>query len=129
VTKFGHIIFCCTCWNSFIAFCPCLRFICHNIMAIHITTFWDGILLNIHHVSSMLLYFYIHVNKDIAHKDIKLTTNLNELFMNKHVVFKCSWISTCLHHLNKSEFAKTHSFSSHLSEKLHYLSFTYFVSF
>ncbi len=34
--------------------------------------------------------FYIHVNKVIAHKDIRFTTSLNELFMNKLVVFKCS---------------------------------------
>jgi hypothetical protein len=34
--------------------------------------------------------FCIHVNQSFAHKDIRLPTTLNELYMNKHTIFKCS---------------------------------------
>jgi hypothetical protein len=36
----------------------------------------------------------IHVNKGTPHKDIRLTTPFNELFMNMLAVFKCSRINT-----------------------------------
>jgi hypothetical protein len=38
--------------------------------------------------------YCIHVNKGTPHKDIRLTTPLNELFMNMLAIFKCSQINT-----------------------------------
>jgi len=63
--------------------------------------------------------FCIHFHEATPHKDIRLTTSLKELFMNKPTIFKCSLRSTYLNHLNKSEFVRTHSLSR-LLEKLHH---------
>ncbi len=46
ITEFGRISSCCICWNNSIAFHLYLHFTCPNIMAVQVTTFWDGILLN-----------------------------------------------------------------------------------
>jgi hypothetical protein len=45
VIKFGCTPSCSICLNSCNAFCPCPHCTCPNIMAIHVTTFQDGILL------------------------------------------------------------------------------------
>ncbi len=77
----------CICPNSSSAFCPWLHFTCPNTMAFQVTTSWDGILLNtlsILHAAT----FCIHIHQATPHKDIELTTILNDLLVNIHAVFK-----------------------------------------
>ncbi len=57
VTEFGHTPSCCICWNSSSAFCPWSNFTCPNIMAVKVSTFRDGILLNTLQACSMLPHF------------------------------------------------------------------------
>jgi hypothetical protein len=40
--------------------------------------------------------FGIHVNKAISHKEIILTTKLNDLFMNVPALFKRCYTGTCI---------------------------------
>ncbi len=44
----------------------------------------------------------IHVNQNIPHKDIQLTTILNELLMSKPALFKGNYASTCIQNPYKS---------------------------
>jgi hypothetical protein len=57
VTEFGHTPSCCICWNRFSAFCSWSHFTCPNIMAVQVSTFRDGILLNTLQACSMLPHF------------------------------------------------------------------------
>lgn len=72
------------------AFCPCKHYTCPNIMmAFQVTTSQGG--------TSCWTFskhpqfgqtFHIHVNQAIPHKDIRLTTTLNDLFMNMPTIFQ-----------------------------------------
>ncbi len=121
VTEFGCTPSCCIFWNTYSAFCPCPHFTSPNIMAVQLTTFLR--LQLVKHSSSILNdpTFCIHLNQAIPHKDIRLTTTLNDLFINLSTSFKCSQTSTLANHLNKSEFVRSHSLLLHLLEKQHHL--------
>ncbi len=58
VTTFGYTSLYCIRWNNSNAFYPSPHFTCpHIIMAIQVTTFWNGILLSTIQVSSMFPHF------------------------------------------------------------------------
>ncbi len=89
-TKVTEFPSCCIFWNTYSAFCPCPHFTSPNIMAVQLTTFFRLHLVK--HSSSILNdpTFCIHLNQAIPHKDIRLTTTLNDLFISLSTIFKCS---------------------------------------
>jgi hypothetical protein len=94
--KFGcTLISICICQNSSSAFHPCLHFARPNTITLRLTMFWDGILLNAQQASWMLAHFsYMDFNQVIPHINIKLSTNLDDLLINMHVLLKCNYTCT-----------------------------------
>jgi len=80
-------------------------------MAFQVTTFQDGMLLNIVQASSRLPH--------LAYISTKLFPR--KRWNSKPAIFQFSKTSTCLNDLKKSLFVKIHSFMSHMLEKLHRL--------
>jgi hypothetical protein len=82
ITEFGHISSCCICWNNSIAFHDCLHFTCPNILAVQVTTFGNGILLNTLQATSQGLSHFAYMSTKLhPNKDIRLTTSsMNDMF-------------------------------------------------
>ncbi len=47
--------------------------------------------------------FCIHVNQSIHSKDIWTPSILNDMFMSRHALFNCNYVSTCIQHHHKSK--------------------------
>jgi hypothetical protein len=58
--------------------------------------------------------FCIHVNQVSLHKDMILTTTLNNLPKNIHALFKSNWVDSCIQHPHKGNIVLPHTFLSHL---------------
>ncbi len=109
VTGSGCTLSCCICSKSSNVLCPCPHFTCLVIRAVQETTVHDGILLNTFCASSMLPQ---QTNQTQHHFD---------LFMHTPALFKSSYTSTCIQHLNKSEFVRFHAVLLQVLKQLHCL--------
>jgi hypothetical protein len=95
IAEYSYILSSYTCWNSSNVFCPCPHFICPDIMAFQVNTYWDGILLNTLQASFMFPHF-ANINQVIPHKDIGIPSTFNDLFMSTLALFKFAYTSTCI---------------------------------
>jgi len=60
--------------------------------------------------------FCIHVDQTIPHKDITLTSTLNDLLINILALFKGNYVGTCIHHPHKSMNIWSHTLVLHVSK-------------
>jgi hypothetical protein len=58
--------------------------------------------------------FCIHVNQASLHKDMTLTTTLNNLPKNIPALFKSDWADSCIQHHHKGNRVLPHTFLLHL---------------